>query len=253
MWITVRNWAVCQLPHSIQQRMRRWHYPRKVAHYTENQWYLSAGVRRLIIPGSVAVDVGANVGFVTALLSKWVGPAGVVHSFEPVPDTFDVLAHTVAKLRLSNVRLHPCALSDRIGEALMRIPLFADGRENLYESSLEFGRQASSFSEIPVKTSTLDREIPDDISRVSFVKIDVEGHEERVLRGADLVLRASRPALLVEIEGSLDDPSAPAGRIQGFLSRLGYRAFFWQNGWRERRPGESAVDYFFLLPHHLEA
>lgn len=208
---------------------------------------------RLVRPGSVVVDAGANVGYVTALLARWVGPEGRVHSFEPVPETFELLSRAVRKLRLNQVYLHPLALSDAARRAEIRIPCYADGRENLYESTLESPPWLQGETrKVLIETTRLDDALgEEEAARVSFIKMDVEGHEERALAGARRVLEKARPALMIEIDGNLDDPQSSAGRIAGQLQALGYGVFFWQDGWRPRRPGESAVDYFFLLPHHL--
>ena len=60
-------------------------------------------LRRTLSPGDVAVDVGANIGIYTQLLSRWVGPTGLVHSFEPSPENFGRLQSATRKL--ANVRL----------------------------------------------------------------------------------------------------------------------------------------------------
>lgn len=242
------------MPPAVRQMAREWYYPRKIARYSAADWLPADGVHRLVSAGSVVVDAGANVGYITATLARWVGPEGRVHSFEPVPSTFAVLRRTVEHLRLGNVILHPCALSDSAGEAKVHIPSFADGRENFYEASLHVHPwntySGRSFS---VRTATLDDELGSDAERVHFMKIDVEGHEEPLLLGSRLVLQRARPALLIEIDGSLDDESVSAGRVARFLESFGYRPYFWRNDWCPRQRGESAVDYFFLMPHHVSA
>ncbi|MCZ7590741.1 MAG: FkbM family methyltransferase [Kiritimatiellae bacterium] len=105
-----------------------------VAKFSPDRWPPAAGVRQLVGPGNVVVDAGANVGYITALLAQWVGVDGRVHSFEPVPITSDLLRRSVAHLKLGQVAVHPCGVSDRAGGAKMSIPRYADGGENLYES-----------------------------------------------------------------------------------------------------------------------
>jgi FkbM family methyltransferase len=225
-----------------------------VARYSAGQWGLSPALQRLVRPGAVVVDAGANVGYVTALLARWVGPEGRVHSFEPVPETFDLLARAVRRLKLKQVRLHPQALSDAAGAADMRIPRYADGRENLYESTIEPRSGADGDARVVrIETVRLDDILGEDAGRVTFIKMDVEGHEERALAGAQAVLERARPALFVEIDGDLDDATSSAGRLAARLSALGYGVYLWDSGWRARRPGESAVDYFFLMPYHTQA
>lgn len=251
MWGSFRNWIARHLPSGARQAARRWYHPRVVARYRDEQWSLSPALRRLVKPGAVVVDAGANVGYVTALLARWVGPEGRVHSFEPVPDTFDLLSRAVRKLKLHQVRLHPRALSDDARCAEIKIPCYADGRENLYESTLESPPWLTGETRsVRIETTRLDDALGEDAARVSFIKMDVEGHEERALAGARRVLESARPALMIEIDGNLDDPDSSAGRLASHLRGLGYGVFFWRDGWRPRAPGESAVDYFFLMPHH---
>jgi FkbM family methyltransferase len=224
-----------------------------VARYSADRWVLSPALQRLVRPGSVVVDAGANVGYVTALLANWVGPEGRVHSFEPVPETFDLLARAVRKLKLKQVRLHPLALSDVAGVAEIRIPRYADGRENFYESTMAPPSGATADARaVRIETARLDDVLGEDAGRVKFIKMDVEGHEERALAGAQSILERARPALFVEIDGNLDDATSSAGRLYARLADLGYNVYLWEAGWRARRPGESAVDYFFLMPCHTQ-
>src|SRR5947207_9912622 len=70
-------------------------------------------LRRTLSPGDVAVDVGANIGIYTQLLSRWIGPTGLVHSFEPSPENFRRLQSATRKL--VNVRLCRAAVGERSG------------------------------------------------------------------------------------------------------------------------------------------
>lgn len=249
----IRHTLIRLLPPSLRQGLRRWYYPRMVAKFSPDRWPPAAGVRQLVGPGNVVVDAGANVGYITALLAQWVGVDGRVHSFEPVPITSDLLRRSVAHLKLGQVAVHPCGVSDRAGGAKMSIPRYADGGENLYESSvIDEGGDASGMETVSIPLCRLDDELAKDVSRITFMKIDVEGHEESALRGAARILEESRPALLIEIMGDLDDPSSSAGRALAFLAGFSYAPYFWDNGWRLRQSGESAVDYFFLTSQHLQ-
>lgn len=234
------------IPRGLQQRVRRWYHPRLVARFTPDRWPPAPGVKTLVRPGDCVVDAGANVGYVTALLANWVGPQGRVHSFEPVPQTAELLQRSVKKLRLRQVAVHCCGVSDRSGEARMAVPTYADGGENFYESRVLAAGEPAAGREVRIWLRTLDAELAPDASRISFMKIDVEGHEEAALRGAVDIIERSRPALLVEINGNLDEPDSSAGRVVSFLAARGYRSYIWENGWRLRRTGERAVDYFFL-------
>jgi hypothetical protein len=75
-------------------------------------------LRKTLAPGDVAVDVGANIGIYTQLLSRWVGPTGLVHSFEPSPENFGRLQSATHKL--ANVRLSQSA----VGESSRKTTLY---------------------------------------------------------------------------------------------------------------------------------
>lgn len=180
----------------------------------------------LVRPGSLAVDVGGNVGTYSYHLSRY---AKAVLTFEPNPQFADRLEG----LKLPRVRVERAALSDRGGEARLRIP-DVGGREDQGMASLERGAvpDARLSREITVPLRRLDDY---GLSDVGFIKIDVEGHEEGVLRGATATLARERPPLLVEIE-ERHNPGG-LGRIAEMLGALGYRGGFLRDG--ERRPLEQ--------------
>jgi FkbM family methyltransferase len=171
-----------------------------------------------------ALDVGGNIGSYTYQLSRLA--AGVV-TFEPNPY---YLARLRA-LRLRNVRFEEVALSDRTGVASLRIPQTAGGDEDQGMASIEEAAIPAEAvaREIDVKTKRLD---DCDFDPVGFFKIDVEGHEEAVLRGARLTLARHRPVVLVEIE-ERRHPGAVA-RINAQMHDLGFAGYFYKGSQRHR-------------------
>jgi hypothetical protein len=119
---------------------------------------------------------------------------------------------------MPNVRLYRVALSDSAGALTLYTPIL-DGR---LESGLSsFESPITPHTRVDVEVRTLDSFAFRDIS---FIKIDVEGHESAVLRGALESLRRDRPMLLVEIEER--HRRTPVGEVFEFLRREGYRAYF---------------------------
>lgn len=182
-------------------------------------------LRKLIGPGSHCFDVGANIGVYTRELSALAGPQGRVKAFEPVPETFVALSNNVRRLGLTNVEVFNAAISDHHGRVAMSVPMRDDGTPNLYRAQVGEGDAVPCF---PLDSV---------LERVDFIKIDVEGHEFEVLKGAAELLRAHRPQLLVETE-------QPA--VFSFLGDLGYSPYFVQAGVLKRHDGEQAINYFFL-------
>lgn len=145
---------------------------------------------RALTPGSVFFDIGANVGFYTLLGSKLVGPTGRVHAFEPLPNNLAALRRHMALNACSNVFVHDVAVSDRNGEARFSI---AD--------SNAMGHLAES-GELAVRTVALDDFALNDGQRTpTCLKIDVEGAEGQVLRGAARLLRTARPLVFLATHG----------------------------------------------------
>jgi FkbM family methyltransferase len=238
------------LPASLRRRIRRRYYRGIVANYTDADWEWSPVIRLLVPPGSEVLDIGANVGYLSGLFARWVGPSGRVVAVEPIPDTHDALAASMSTLFPGRVTVVQACVSDRPGTVTMDVPVGADGRENFYESRIRTGAApglpgARSFT---VEAVTLDDLVARENLRPAFVKIDVEGHEETALRGASALL-AGQPTMLIEVAGDPDAAGTPAHRLFGLLSSAGYQALTLEGGrCRPRRPGDRAIDYLFVSP-----
>jgi len=154
---------------------------------------LTAIVRRLLRPGDVALDIGANLGVMTVLFSRLVGPAGRVLSFEPNPRVLERTRQTTAKL--SNVRLCEFALGPRPDTLELVAPARNLGSGSLVVDNQRFGADAKRAT-VPVERldDVLARE---GVNAVRLVKMDVEGFEPQVLRGAERCLREIRPQVIL--------------------------------------------------------
>jgi FkbM family methyltransferase len=177
-------------------------------------------VSKFADPARDAVDIGANIGLYTYRLSPHVR---TVHAFEPNPRLFEVLA--AAKLR--NAALHRVALSSIQGHATFYVPRAAYG-ELLGWGSLVQGRCPSAQSEeaIDVEVAPLDRF---GLTNVSFMKIDVEGHELQVLEGAAETLSQNRPAIVIESDMA-NRPQVDAVLRRHGLQRRTLEELFGQRG-----------------------
>jgi len=150
------------------------------------------------MPGSPVLDVGGNVGFFATQLAQLTENLGIhVFSFEPSPFTFTHLAQGVRRLGLQD-RVHPvcCALSDAPG----LVHISYDERDTMRAHLVSAGSQGGPGQTVAwTNCVTLDEVLRSVPTAPSLIKIDVEGHEVRVLRGGHTTLRSpTAPALLVE-------------------------------------------------------
>lgn len=170
----------------------------------------------LVSSGSLSIDVGANSGAYSWHLSK----LGPVVAFEPNP----IYARRIEGIK--GVRLERTALSDHVGHATLHIPLDSQGQAAGGWATLENRPAVEMASNILVQVHTLDSYglAP------GFLKIDVEGHEEAVLRGALETIRQSRPTILVEVEERHNEGSTSC--VPAMLEAEGYHGFFYVSGQR---------------------
>jgi FkbM family methyltransferase len=144
-------------------------------------------------PDDICFDVGANLGYYTVLMAKAV-PQGKVYAFEPDPFCHALLQLNIRINRLENVVVNCLALGERPGTSS-----FFRCTDSAFNSFKDTARKAvSSVIEVPV--TTLDEFVAaNDVPRVDFVKVDVEGAEGLVLAGAKRLLQdsAQRPRLLL--------------------------------------------------------
>ncbi len=155
----------------------------------------------LVRPGMTLLDVGANIGYYTAVLARLVGKQGILYAFEPDPDNFKVLAANVTLLsRLlpepAPVHFLQTALSDRVGIANLK--RFS---KNLGLHHLIADSQASPNC-IPVDTTTIDHLRGMNIigRRIDLIKADIQGSELAMLRGAQQTIQTDHPTLVLEFE-----------------------------------------------------
>ena len=139
-------------------------------------------LRTIIRTGMCVVDGGANIGVYTRFLSALAGDSGHVHSFEPAPYNFKRLQQNVGKL--PNVSLNQCALGETSGSVGLYYSKDLNVDHRTYESG--DGRER-----ISVPVTSLDNYFPAG-KRVDLIKLDVQGYELSVLRGAERVLKENR-------------------------------------------------------------
>jgi FkbM family methyltransferase len=237
------------MPKTLLQPLKCFRYLSAVRSF----WSPEANVMvALVEQGDYVLDIGAYVGWYTRVLSEAAGPAGRVHSFEPIPNTFSLLSFCVRRLRLRNVTLFNCAASHVNGKAVMTVPHYPTGGENFHQASLVAEAEGTApLRQFSVELRTVDSMLPAPVHPITFIKCDVEGHEAEALEGAARTIERDKPALCVEVTGDPDATGSPSHSVVSSLARLGYEAYWLDDGrLRSRRPGDRSVNYFFLTEAH---
>jgi FkbM family methyltransferase len=175
-------------------------------------------IEPLVTPDAVVLDVGANLGTFCYTVRRARRPVRLI-AFEPLP----ALAAGLRTV-FPDIEVLELALSDHTAVEIFRIP-YVDGRRRATRASLEPMFESSTWREIAVRTDRLDKVVADlALRRLDLVKVDVEGHELQVIKGAEQALLRHQPTLLVEIEQR--HHGAPIAEIMRYIEGLGYLGFF---------------------------
>ncbi len=189
---------------------------------------VSWALRRILRTGDAVVDIGANLGVYTIRAARLVGPAGIVHAIEPQHDVAELQEQSLALNGLTNTTVHRVGLSDHDGDAKLGYrPDDTGGRgivpDDATRNTLDITvREATGFLDaLP---------IPADKLPVRLVKLDVEGHEPRVLAAARPWLDR-HPAHCVLFESHAEGgPFLDRPEVRTLVS-LGYRFAALRAGW----------------------
>ena len=204
-------------------------------HYAPRAWfrfkflkykYLKRGepeihlIRHLVAPGTTAIDIGCSIGIYAAEMARY---ANKVIAFEANP----AVAQFARAVAPRNVEVINVALSSAPGRATLKIPRNPKGETVDELATIEPGNplHAGDAAATEVEMKRLDDL---DIANCSFIKIDVEGHEEAVLDGAAALIASQRPVLMIELDESLN--KGALARLATRYAALNYRAFFLSHG-----------------------
>jgi FkbM family methyltransferase len=181
-------------------------------------------VRKHLSPGSTFVDIGANFGIYSLMAAPVVGSAGHVIAVEPNPEALKLLQANLAASDAGMVGVAPVACSD----AESTLDLYVAPQGNTGETSLSktnASQEGEASHVYKVRARPLDDIIRESgVTRVDAIKIDVEGAEYLVLKGAQQTLDRYHPMLLVEIvERQLQAMGTSSAQVKEFLRAHGYR------------------------------
>ena len=155
-------------------------------------------ISEIVKSGMTVLDIGGNIGYFTLLMANLVGKEGKIHTFEPNPPMYSRLEKNIKinpELDDGRITLHKIALSSKEGETIFYCPI--EGHEGV--GGLKNTKRASIEKEIKVNIETLDKFVLDNkINKIDFIKMDIEGGELDVLKGAEDTLKKIRPIILFE-------------------------------------------------------
>lgn len=170
-------------------------------------------------PGMVVIDIGANIGVHTVAFSKMLQGSGLVLAFEPLPTTFHLLAANIEINALNNVFAQRAAVGASC-ESLQLPHIDADTQANF--GTFNALREAKAAG-VPTPQTTIDAM---GVERCDLIKIDVEGSEMDVLRGATKTIAKFSPVVFAECNEGED---AQAAEMQAYFAKHEYTTYWHTN------------------------
>ena len=216
---------------------------------THDERHIVTKLLRIIQPGDICWDIGANIGFYTCLLASRVEDAGTVVAFEPALRTCGYLRENVSLNRFANVTVINKGLSDRVEQ---RHLYYAEAGLAEGTASLKYVNGRAASERVTLDTiDSLTRELP----VPDFIKIDVEGYQLEVLRGGEHYLKTHAPLLMAELKDVGETNRALYAEIENYVADLGYQLYEIKRYSLRRckKLSDSPKRNFFLVKEHSRA
>lgn len=201
--------------------------------------YLQSVLKR----GDCFVDVGANIGLMSIFASQLVEIEGKILSYEAHPKTIDLLKENIQLNQLANVQVYPYALG------------VTEGKTKIYDN-WQVNRGGASLIVKTVDSESYDIEIhcldsvfPDNTTP-KVIKIDVEGFELEVLKGASETIKKFQPILIVELSENRSNAHSSSSEIIDFIKTIGNYHFYKLKGGKERKSKLIEITSNDQLPQH---
>ncbi len=209
---------------------------------TETAWFL-----RVVKPGDLIVDAGANLGYYTIIGSRLVGETGKVYAFEPEPSSFALLQKNVRLNGLTNVVLEQKALSNRKGILKLFIAPLNKGDHRIYQP------EGESRPSVDVEAVRLDEYFPDHQRGIDLIKMDTQGAEGLILEGMTGLLegRPDSPTIFMEFwPHGLKGMGTDAGALLKTLQSYHYQFYEFLREDKTRLPRVEPADLLAAHPIH---
>lgn len=175
----------------------------------------------------IVYDIGANIGIMTILFAKKVGPDGFVYAFEPNPDSIPLIYEILKVNNFSNVAVHQIAVGDKVekGSLIVHKGQIGTGslNSNIVNKFLKLGKNKTYEIEVFPLDFYIDQ---NKLALPDFIKIDTEGYELQCLVGMKNILEKEHPTLFIEMH-AISDAHAEINskNVIEFLDRYKYRVY----------------------------
>ena len=206
--------------------------------------YFEPGLTRIMLEylnkNDTLIDIGAHFGYFTLLGSYIVGEHGKVHSFEPIPTTYEILESNI--INKSNIKINNLALFSKN----CQIPMINLGTErSAYNSIITDDSKNNSEDLFYVNTICMDDYVNSNAIRPNFIKLDAENAEYEVLTGAKTTLETFFPIVSLEVGGSNSE------KCIDYLKNIGYSVYKCRKGKLTTLDFQQKYDYdnLLFLPH----
>jgi len=183
------------------------------AHWKKYFTEESDNIKSYIKKGDTVIDVGANIGLFTFLLSDLVGLKGKVYSYEPCAVSFEKLYKNIQLNNLKNVEI----FQHGMGSKEDTLEIYFHPRQGGLSSIVE--RVSENCISEKITMTTLDRISNEIIGKISFIKIDTEGYEPEVLMGGINLVQKNKPVLYLELGGKYQQASQ---KVLEILKKMKY-------------------------------
>lgn len=164
--------------------------------------------------GMNAIDVGGHIGITAITIARKIGKNGIVYSFEPVPEYFEILQKNIARNKIKNIKVFNKAVTDKVGIS----DFYQDGGG----SSIVPKEGIEKFC---VATTAIDVFLNEEnIDKIGLINMDSEGAELLVLKGAEKTLKKNKVKIFCEIHNDfISHLNQTAKDIVDYLMGLGYK------------------------------
>lgn len=188
-------------------------------------------LKKIVKPGWTCLDIGGSFGRYALPMSLAIGKGGKVFCFEPGSYSFKVLSIIRWFHRLKNVAIYKLAVSDKKGTINLHLPIKQNGKIGTALAFISDTSHDNTISEAVDMTSIDGFCAENGIKQVDFIKCDTEGSEMRVIKGAENVIKKSRPFILCEVDiGSVSEQNDKAIEMENFLKNVSYKIFTYRDG-----------------------